>query len=149
TAQQPEGISFCFTARPGVVSDRERREAFHKLSMACSMVALKGLDRFESEALLTRVCGPLQEREVGFLCNLTGGNPLFLDEIGRHIRETGLLGDSAVEDIVERLGMPGSLAELLDQSVASLAADHHQVLAAASCIGSQFSLTEVQTLTDL
>jgi predicted ATPase len=117
---------------------------------SATRVALRGL-RHEHIACLVNACTGLSATNglTRLLAEDTGGNPLFLAELLRHVREseyavrletlppTATIGD---------LGVPQSLSELVALRVSRLGPDCHRHLTLASVVGREFSLPVVEAL---
>jgi class 3 adenylate cyclase/tetratricopeptide (TPR) repeat protein len=71
----------------------------------------------------------------------TAGNPFFLEELVRHLMETGALAriDAGAVDIdLAPLGLPDSVREVVSRRVRRLAAPVNEVLTVAAVIGQEF-----------
>lgn len=98
----------------------------------------------------------------------TGGNPLFVGEIVRHLQESGALqelmetsGPSAtgpagegreeppVTDIVNTIGVPEGLRRVVRRRVARLSEPARSILAVASVVGPQFDLDVMEQASGL
>ncbi|HEY1276798.1 MAG TPA: AAA family ATPase [Thermoleophilaceae bacterium] len=107
------------------------------------------------EGLMTRLAlEPLAEREVGTLVTAwlgegapsglpgaiaseTAGNPFFVEEVLRHLRESGR------RDVAE-LGIPEGVKDVLGQRLRRLGGDAGQLLAVAAVAGREFGVDVVE-----
>ncbi|MEX0666398.1 MAG: AAA family ATPase [Acidimicrobiia bacterium] len=113
-----------------------RRESF------ATWVALHGLSVAESAALLQGIAGHVLEAPlVEALHRETGGNPLFLEELLRHLIETGALASTGGETRaidVGALDLPAGVREVVVRRLARLSPVVNDVLSAAAVVGSDF-----------
>lgn len=75
----------------------------------------------------------------------TDGNPLFVEEIVRHLRETGALEHARDQGwgpsgVITAVGIPQGIREMVTRRLSRLAAPTRDVLALASVVGPQFEL---------
>jgi DNA-binding SARP family transcriptional activator len=70
----------------------------------------------------------------------TGGNPLYVREIGRHLAVAGRPAPRPDESLLDAIGLPHGLAELIDANVARLGVNARRVLEACSVIGGSIEL---------
>ncbi len=87
------------------------------------------------------------------LYRATEGNPFFLEELLRHLSETGALmergGQWATTLSLEELGIPEGVREVVARRLLRLSADATHVLSLASVAGTEFSLEVVAGASDL
>lgn len=128
-----------------------RRERVYK------RVLLRGLSFEEVRALLESVAEhelrPQDLRLVKALHRETEGNPFFIEEIVRHLVETGRLvrreGRWAVEaESIEELGIPEGVRETLGRRIERLSEQCRTILLTASVIGREFELAVLQGTAD-
>lgn len=78
----------------------------------------------------------------------TDGNPLFVEEVLRHLTETDTIGDSgdtlSVDLSAVRLAIPQGVKDLIGQRLARLSERCNSVLAVASVIGREFDLDALE-----
>lgn len=108
-----------------------------------SRLALEGLDTSEVEEFL-ELAGDAQLDENGralshTLHRETGGNPLFIGEVLRHLIESGQLvrnDDRWIPAVdLDEIGIPDGIREVIGQRLAALSDDAETVLSAAAVIG--------------
>jgi class 3 adenylate cyclase len=129
-----------------------RREPSYK------RVLLRGLSAEETKSLLEAVAehqlGPGELMMVEALHAETEGNPFFVEEIVRHLVETGRLyrnegrwvtGAHGIED----LGIPEGVQETIVRRLALLSEQCNDVLATASVIGREFRVDVLERVTEL
>ncbi|MFN0093978.1 MAG: helix-turn-helix transcriptional regulator [Dehalococcoidia bacterium] len=129
-----------------------RREAGHE------RILLRGLDLDEAEALLQAVAP--HEPTAGtqaFAAAVhreTEGNPFFLHEVVRHLKETGKVYErdglwrSDVASI-EELGIPEGVREVVGRRLSRLSKACQGVLSRASVQGRDFELAVLERVSDL
>jgi class 3 adenylate cyclase len=114
-----------------------------------SRLALDGLGQTEIVALLESVAGhELDEPGLALAAELrreTDGNPFFVGELLRNLRETGAIaqdseGRWAVQREASKLGLPESVREVIGRRVGRLGEETRQTLAGAAVIGRDFEL---------
>jgi hypothetical protein len=111
-------------------------------------IALDGLSPTGVAELLARAAGhDLDDTGFEFAATLfeeTGGNPLFTNEMVRHLVETGALvlrdGRWTSDLALEQFGLPDTVRELIGRRVARLDDGTQRLLAVAAVIGQQFSV---------
>lgn len=100
-------------------------------------VRLAGLDANAVAELLAHVIGsPPAARTVREVTTLTGGNPSFVEEVGRRLRSGGSSVAVGGAELVH--GGAGRLEELVERRLAPLSADARRLLAMAAIIGDEF-----------
>jgi len=70
----------------------------------------------------------------------TGGNPLYVREIGRHLAVAGRPAPEADGSLFETIGLPRGLTELIDANVARLGSSARRVLEVGAVIGGSIDL---------
>lgn len=107
----------------------------------CSSIALSGLSEPEVGELFDTVAPeserPNREQHLRHVFEWTDGNPFFVLEMVRHLRENGLAGNGAS-------GLPGGVRELVTVRMGKLSAPVREVLGAAAVIGHNFDSTLLQ-----
>ena len=110
-------------------------------------VSLSGLGRSDIQELVEHMSGddPRQSELAEDLRRETGGNPLFLREIVRHLRDTRSL------EVAEnrRVDLPDSVRDLVRWRLRPLEAATRDALSVASVIGHEFDSDVLARATDL
>lgn len=102
-------------------------------------IELRGLSESESATLLHAVVQhDLSESVLEALHRGTGGNPFFLEELLRHLVETGVLFDDGGTIDVNTLELPAGIREVVVRRLARLAAAVNEVLSLAAVMGPTF-----------
>jgi len=70
----------------------------------------------------------------------TGGNPLYVREIGRHLAVAGRPSSAVAGPLLDSIGLPHGLTELIDANVARLGAPARRVLEVGAVIGGSIEL---------
>lgn len=127
-----------------------RREHDHK------RIALRGLSLEEAQALLETTAehelGPREARVARLMYEQTEGNPFFIEEVIRHLVETGQLNRREgrwVLDVetVEEVGIPEGVRETISRRLGRLGAECRELLTVASVIGREFGLDQLERVT--
>lgn len=83
----------------------------------------------------------------------TEGNPFFVREILRHLRETGAIvqedGRWVTSTAVEEVGIPEGVREVVGRRVSRLSGDANRVLRVAAVVGTEFELSVVKQAGDV
>ncbi|MGA8256370.1 MAG: AAA family ATPase [Nocardioides sp.] len=112
-------------------------------------MTLTGLGHEDISELLHNASGQPLTTETLDLCRLlerdTAGNPLFVTEVLRDLREGGFLAPDAdgvwgLTSSLHELPSPASVRELVGQRVGKLGAAAHRALTAAAAIGLEFEV---------
>lgn len=123
--------------------------SLHRVDTA-ERIALRGLDDDDLLELLERTAGhQMDDAGVGLrnaVLAETDGNPFFVNEILRHLAETGAIfqddnGRWVADLDISTVGLPVSVTEVVGRRVATLGHDTHQLLTLASVIGRDFDIT--------
>jgi class 3 adenylate cyclase/tetratricopeptide (TPR) repeat protein len=105
-------------------------------------IELAGLGQDEVAILVGGLIGWVPSTEVArSLYGETEGNPLFLEEVVRHLEHLGLNDPerlAAVQSAVPRLGVPARVRELVSRRVQRLSQPTRTALSTAAAIGSEF-----------
>lgn len=133
-----------------VKQDEARAEVLGSLSRErlYERLALRGLSSDETRSLLTSLVGSSPPGElVERLRQRTDGNPFFLTELTRHLREQGLLdGYSQQVRPGDTLAVPESVHAIVSQRARGLRPETRKLLQDASVIGRDFDLTVLARL---
>ncbi|HYZ93560.1 MAG TPA: AAA family ATPase [Actinomycetota bacterium] len=115
-------------------------------------VPLAGLDSDEVAELLARVASSepagRADRLAGELHAETGGNPFFLQEIVRHLTETGRL-EQPSDERKGRIDLPDSVRDIVRRRLSRLSGDLGESLAVASVVGQEFDFQVLNLATDI
>ena len=106
-------------------------------------IQVTGLNEGEVSALVASLIGREPQPDVvQSLYGETAGNPLFLEEVVRHLQHLGLGAPGhrldRVEAAVQELGVPERVRELVARRVQRLSAGARAALTSAAVIGSEF-----------
>jgi class 3 adenylate cyclase len=124
----------------------ETLAALHRLS-SIHRIELAGLDDSGVVALLEAIAGyTLDDAAVNIahaVYRETDGNPFFVNEILRHLSETGAIfqdptGRWVAKDVAERLPLPESVREVVGARVGRLGENAEKVMSLAAVIGRDF-----------
>ena len=119
---------------------------------AVEVLRLDGLSRDEVVALMVKAAGhDLDDEGVRLAATLhdeTGGNPLFVREILRHLAESGAIGQGPDGRWTARVGLeairlPESVREVIRSRTRHLSAAAFGALAVAAVLGREFDLRTV------
>jgi len=111
-------------------------------------VDLGPLERRDAEALvrhLLRKAEPLSPTLVEDLCESTGGNPFFIEELVRVFAAQGILAQKGERWVIDtaraaRVELPMTVEEAIEARIAALSPDERRVLEKAATLGSVFWL---------
>ena len=111
-------------------------------------VTVGGLDdRETAELVAAHRGGEVSETFVARLCDQTEGNPFFVEAILCGLaKHTSPGDDEDAAELLERMGVPESVAELILQRLEGLSDEARNLLAHAAVLGRQFDLTRLSTL---
>ena len=120
-------------------------------------VVLRGLDLVGVATLLAAATSPngIANHEVlaHALHGESEGNPFFVGELVRHLRETGALVERdnrwTTTRPVEQLGIPEGVKEVVGRRLSRLSPEANDVLTTASVIGRSFRLLVLERVLDL
>jgi tetratricopeptide (TPR) repeat protein len=137
------GLRVIATARTVDIQAPEVGAVLARLRTADRAVflSLTGLDR-------PGVCAALGEHGVDApdralvqaVHSATGGNPLYVREIGRHLAVAGRPSPATDGSLFDTIGLPNGLTELIDANVARLGAPARRVLEVGAVIGGSIEL---------
>jgi len=121
---------------------------------ALQRVSLKGLDERDVGALIRAWAG--QEAPPALVRAVhehTEGNPFFIEEVLRHLAETGAIyqrdGRWVTDLTIAQMGIPEGVKEVIGRRLSRLSEDCNSVLTVASVIGREFDLAAVERASDL
>src|SRR5205085_7023388 len=106
---------------------------------------LGGLDEPEVAELVTELAA--EPASAGFVRALHGeteGNPFFIEEVVRHVRETA--GDLGAEGALERAGVPEGVREVTARRLRRLAEDARDAMVVAAVIGREFDFDVLEAV---
>ncbi|HEX2415381.1 MAG TPA: AAA family ATPase, partial [Thermoleophilaceae bacterium] len=108
-------------------------------------IPLSGLDQAEVAGLVTTWVGPEAPPELsGAVHEETGGNPFFVEEVLRHLTESGAIRREGARWVtrgpVADLGIPEGVKEVIGRRLSRLSESTNRILAAAAVAGRSFSL---------
>jgi class 3 adenylate cyclase/tetratricopeptide (TPR) repeat protein len=113
-------------------------------------VSLDGLQSPEVAEFLTKATsGRIPESDGGLADDLraeTGGNPFFLQEIVRHLAETGRLEAQSER---RRIDLPDSVRDIVRWRMSRLSGDLGESLAVASVVGQEFDFRVLTLASDI
>lgn len=83
----------------------------------------------------------------------TDGNPFFIEEVVRHLVESGLVerfaGDATAAPDLDRIDLPEGVTEVVGRRLSRLGPDANQVLGVAAVVGREFDLSVVEEVSRL
>ncbi len=127
-----------------VLADLRRQEDVARLS-------LSGLDEAGVTAFVEQTVGhELAEADRALAAAIyeeTDGNPFFVREVLRHLRETGAIERRDGQWIIrriEQLGIPEGVREVVGRRLARVSDEANQTLRVAAVVGTEFELPVVQ-----
>lgn len=117
-------------------------------------VHLSGLEETEVGRLLASAAGHEPPRAfVGALHAESEGNPFFVEEIVRHLIETGTIvqreGRWTSDRSIEAMGIPEGVREAVGRRLAHLSQQANKALAAASVLGRRFEFDVLAAMSGL
>lgn len=129
------------------LADLRRDRAFERVSVT-------GLDEDNVGELIGAWAGrgapPAFVRAVH---ELTEGNPFFIEEVLRHLAETGAIyerdGRWTTHLTVDRMGIPEGVKDVIGRRVSRLSVECNSILTIASVIGREFDLDGLERASDL
>jgi hypothetical protein len=105
------------------------------------VIPLTGLDLPDVAAALGEHGVPAPDSMlVHAVHRATGGNPLYVREIGRHLAVAGRPPSAVDGPLLDAIGLPRGLMELIDANVARLGAPARRVLEVGAVIGGSIEL---------
>jgi class 3 adenylate cyclase/pimeloyl-ACP methyl ester carboxylesterase len=129
------------------LADLRRERAFERVS-------LHGLDEGETGALIGAWAGQqMPPALIEAVHELTEGNPFFIEEVLRHLAETGAIYRRdqgwTTRLTVAEMGIPEGVREVIDQRLSRLSEECNSVLTIAAVIGREFDLDALERASDL
>jgi hypothetical protein len=116
-------------------------------------IRLQGLDPDAVHALAAPAAAGKAEAEalVRLLQDETGGNPLFIGELLRHLAAAGVLRDPAHfdESALAAVGLPAGVRGVIDRRVRRLSEPAQRALSVAAIAGSSFALGVLERVPDI
>ncbi len=108
-------------------------------------IALSGLDRAQVATLVAAWVGPEAPIELSAAVHgETGGNPFFVEEVLRHLTESGAIHREGERWVmtgeIDDLGIPEGVKEVIGRRLSRLGESTNRVLAVAAVAGRSFSL---------
>jgi DNA-binding SARP family transcriptional activator len=137
------GIRVIATARGTVLDDVDVAGMLARLRTrdSATTVHLSGLDRTGvAAALYEHGVDDVDTALVDAVHRATGGNPLYVREVGRHLAVSGRPQGGFGGPLLDAIGLPRGLAELIDANVARLGASARRVLEVSAVIGQPIEL---------
>ena len=124
----------------GVIADLHREEDSDRLER----VRLEGLDEAETGALVTaRGARPIDDDFVSLLHAGTDGNPFFIEEAMRALRDVDLSNAADAAAALRAVGVPAGAKEVIQRRLARLSPEAVELLTRASVCGREFRLNVV------
>lgn len=139
------GLAIVCTARLDESIDADLRQLLARIEQKSRRVLLRGLGLAEVREFVRSLTSPgeVSEEEVQALQTFTEGNPLFLQELLLHLRESGLLERHTLPEAITRSKTPRRLSHVIDLRLRSQPVSVRRTLAACSAIGMEFSAAHV------
>jgi pimeloyl-ACP methyl ester carboxylesterase len=129
------------------LADLRRDRAFERVS-------LQGLDKGDVGDLIGAWAGEeAPSALIETVHDLTEGNPFFVEEVLRHLAETGAIyrrgGGWTTHLTVEEMRIPEGVREVIGQRLSRLSEECNSILTIASVIGREFDLEALERASDL
>lgn len=119
-------------------------------------ILLRGLDRLDTGLLIDAWAGSKQpDTFVDLIHAATEGNPFFVEEVLRHLVETGAIyrsdetGEWRTDRALAELGIPEGVRETVGRRLGRLGAQANEVLACAAVVGREFEVDIVSQATSI
>ena len=130
-----------------LLADLRRDKLFERVS-------LEGLDRNGVEALIAAHAGQAASSVLAQTVHSeTEGNPFFIEEVVRHLIETGLMfeheGRARAAVTPAQIGVPEGVKEVLARRLARLSESCRTVLSQAAVLGREFSFELLPAMAEL
>jgi DNA-binding SARP family transcriptional activator len=110
-------------------------------------IELDGLGPDELADLISGVTGSAgDERFVHAVHDETEGNPFFVEEVLRHLAESGSLEQRMATGSLGAMGVPEGVKDVVGRRLAALGEHSNHVLAIASVVGRRFGLDVLERL---
>ena len=142
------GLVIACTARSGEPMEAGARQLFNRVAQRSSLLELRGLSSGEVAELVASLASfeHVSPEELHALSEFTGGNPLFVTELVRHLRESDLLRRYRMPEAIAHIRIPPNLADLIDLRLDRLREPVAAAVSAASVIGPEPSLRLIAEL---
>ena len=115
-----------------------------------SQLDIGGLDQHETAELVRTRTGEAPSRAFAqAVYDVTDGNPLFVEEIVRHLGEAGVRSGTASASELRRLGLPETVKEMIGRRLTQLSPQTVEWLRVAAIIGRDFDPALVEQLLGL
>lgn len=129
------------------LADLRRDRGFH-------LVSLDGLDKGNVGELVGNWMGlDAPPAFIRAIHELTEGNPFFIEELLRHLEETGAFsrqeGRLTTALTIDQMGIPEGVKEVVGQRLSRLSEECNSILTIASVIGREFDLDSLERVSDL
>jgi tetratricopeptide (TPR) repeat protein/predicted Ser/Thr protein kinase len=112
-------------------------------------LSLTGLERVQVGKLVEAIASPeVSSRLTGQMTDSTGGNPFFVAEMLRHLRETGALAELRDGSVVST-GLPEGVREVISRRVSRLSEGCRRAMNLASVLGREFDVDVLEALSEL
>ena len=112
-------------------------------------LSLTGLEPVQVGRLVEALASPeVSSRLAGQMTDSTGGNPFFVGEMLRHLRETGALAELR-EGSLGSTGLPEGVREVISRRVSRLSEGCRRAMNLASVLGREFDVDVLETLSEL
>jgi len=108
-------------------------------------ILLRGLDREQVRALVAAV-GDSTDSFVDGLSRQTEGNPLFVQEVLKHLVENGGIGEAATRS--RSFAIPEGIRDVIGRRLSRLGEACNRMLARAAAIGPRFAFELLQAIAD-
>ena len=120
---------------------------------SCERIEIDPLDEFDTRMMLGHLgLEPPSNQLVHTMWNVSRGNPLFIEEIARHLERSGELTEQAgfvtTTTAPEDLVLPSDVSAAVSGRTARLSKDCRKALARAAVLGERFTLDALTGLLD-
>ena len=145
-----QGLVIVCTARNDESPEPSERQLISRIEEKSQSIALGGFSHAEVREFVGETMHPVRVRddEVRALRTYTGGNPMFLGELIRHLNENASLERHSVQEALRRVRLPDRLAQFVGLRLDSLPEPVRRALSGAAIIGTEFSADAVAELLD-
>ncbi len=112
-------------------------------------LSLTGLEPVQVGRLVEALASPeVSSKLAGQMTDSTGGNPFFVAEMLRHLRETGALAELREGSLVST-GLPEGVREVISRRVSRLSEGCRRAMNLASVLGREFDVDVLEALSEL
>lgn len=147
-------VLMLFTSREHLSARDPLAMAFAGLRQqhAFQRTTLSGLAEADARSLIEAICGCRVQADLRrALIDRSEGNPLFIEELLRHLGETDALherdGELTSAVSIDEIELPAAIEEMIVHRLAFLSEECNRVLAAGSVIGREFQLEALERAT--